>query len=204
MRVIAGTARGRPLRAPKQAPTRPTADLVKGMIFSMLEAAAYKGGFEPDEEGAMAAAVAWPNVLDLFAGSGALGIEALSRGARHATFVERDRDAVAAIQANLRATDLAERATVLGQDVEAAIGRVAGPVDLVFADPPYEDPVVLGRAVDALARSSLLRASSVLVLEQATSAETPERVGSLSLTRSRRHGKTRVSLYSTDAEAAGG
>src|SRR5439155_31820 len=79
MRVISGTARGRHLRA--AAETRPTADLIKGSIFSMLEALAYKRGFEPDEDGNLAAALAWPRVLDLFAGSGGLGIEALSRGA---------------------------------------------------------------------------------------------------------------------------
>src|ERR671931_2842148 len=100
MRVIAGSARGRPLRA--AAGTRPTADLVKGTIFSILEALAYKRGFEPSEDGALAAALAWPRVLDLFAGSGALGIEALSRGAERAAFVERDRQAARIIQANLR------------------------------------------------------------------------------------------------------
>src|SRR6516162_2790230 len=89
VRVISGTARGRHLRAAPE--TRPTADLVKGAIFSMLEALAYKRGFEPDEEGDFAAAVAWPRVLDLFAGSGGLGIEALSRGAQSAQFVEQDR-----------------------------------------------------------------------------------------------------------------
>src|SRR3981081_2853948 len=91
MRVIAGTARGRLLRAADK--TRPTADLVKGAIFSMLEALAYKRGFEPDEEGNLAAALAWPRALDLFAGSGGLGIEALSRGAQFADFFEENRAA---------------------------------------------------------------------------------------------------------------
>src|SRR5215210_5447750 len=102
MRVIAGTARGRPLRAALQ--TRPTADLIKGAIFSMLEALAYKRGFEPDQDGNLAAALAWPRALDLFAGSGGLGIEALSRGARSVEFVERDREAARVIEANLRST----------------------------------------------------------------------------------------------------
>ena len=87
MRVIAGTARGRTLHAAEG--TRPTSDLIKGAIFSMLEALAYKRGFEPDAEGTLAAALAWPRALDLFAGSGALGIEALSRGSRSADFIER-------------------------------------------------------------------------------------------------------------------
>src|ERR671938_1067998 len=102
MRVISGPARGRPLRAAGQ--TRPTADLIKGAIFSMLEALAYRRGFEPDENGALAAALAWPRVLDLFAGSGALGIEALSRGAAFADFVEQDREAARVLASNLRTT----------------------------------------------------------------------------------------------------
>src|SRR5262245_64153570 len=108
MRVISGTARGRPLRATRE--TRPTADLIKGAIFSMLEALAYKRGFEPDEDGNFAAMLAWPRVLDLYAGSGALGIEALSRGAAFAEFVDQDREAARIIEANLRLADFAERA----------------------------------------------------------------------------------------------
>src|SRR4051794_30969947 len=97
MKVTAGTARGRTLLAPAT-DLRPTQDKIKQAIFSMLEAEALKRGHEStvDEEQrliAYATGVAWPIVLDLFAGSGALGIEALSRGARHATFVERDRAA---------------------------------------------------------------------------------------------------------------
>ena len=98
----------------------------------MLEALAYKRGIEPDEDGNFAAALAWPRVLDLFAGSGALGIEALSRGAQHAAFVESNRAAGRMIEANLRATGLAEQAQVhLGQ-AQLVLPRVRGPVDLVL------------------------------------------------------------------------
>src|SRR5579864_6392572 len=122
MRVISGTARGRPLRA--AAGTRPTADLIKGAIFSMLEALAYKRGFEPDEDGNFAAALAWPSVLDLYAGSGALAIEALSRGARWADLVDRDREAARIIAANLRATGLDDRARVHQSQVGLALGSI--------------------------------------------------------------------------------
>jgi 16S rRNA (guanine966-N2)-methyltransferase len=148
VRVISGTARGRPLRA--TASTRPTADLIKGAIFSMLEALAYKRGFEPDQDGNLAAALAWPRVLDLFAGSGALGIEALSRGARSAEFIEQDRDAVRVIQANLRSTGLEDRARVHQAPVEVALRRVQAPIDLVLLDPPYEAAKALEAAVAAL------------------------------------------------------
>src|ERR687894_2700308 len=124
MRVIAGTARGRPLRAPSGEDTRPTADKIKGVIFSMLDAEAMRRGFEPepdDEErdGRFAMAVAWPRVLELYAGSGALSIEALSRGAAHADLVESSADARRAIVANLAKTGLAERASIHALTSEA-------------------------------------------------------------------------------------
>ncbi len=203
MRVIAGSARGKPLRAPKKAATRPTSDLVKGVLFSMLEAEAYKRGFEPDEDGRMAAGLAWPRVVDLFAGSGALGIEALSRGATHADFVEHDREAAQIIEANLRATGLREQASLLVQPADVGLRRVAGPIDLVLADPPYDDPGALDRALDALARPGLLSPSSVLALEHGVGARTPEHAGPLVLLRTRMHGKTRVSLYGAPRDAEG-
>jgi 16S rRNA (guanine966-N2)-methyltransferase len=193
MRVIAGSARGRPLRAAEG--TRPTADLVRGSIFSILEALAYKRGFEPDEEGALAAALAWPRVLDLFAGSGALGIEALSRGARHATFIERDRSAARVIEANLWSTGFADRATLLASPVATALARARGPFDLVLADPPYADADALQDALDALSRDELIAADAVAVLEQPANAGSPEAVGPLTLASTRTHGRTRISVF---------
>lgn len=198
MRVIAGAARGRPLRTTEG--TRPTADLIKGVIFDMLEALAYKRGFEPDEEGALAAALAWPRVLDLFAGSGALGIEALSRGAVHAEFVEQDREAGRVIGANLRSTGFEDRARVHVAPVQSALlGRLQGPFDLVFADPPYREGGALEATVALLDRAGLLRPSGVVVLEQPGEAEPPAHVADLPLGRTRRHGRTRVSLYAAEA-----
>ena len=192
MRVIAGTARGRTLRAVRS--TRPTADLVKGVIFSMLEALAYKRGFEPDEDGRMAAALAWPRVLDLFAGSGALGIEALSRGAERADFVEQDRQAAQVIHANLRASGLAEQARVHQGSVEAGLARVRGPIDLVLADPPYADATALDNVARGL--EPLLLPTSVVVFEHAADHPPLELVGTLPLHNTRAHGHTRISLYS--------
>ena len=196
MRVISGRARGRHLRAASQ--TRPTADLIKGAIFSMLEALAYKRGFEPDEEGNLAAALAWPRVLDLFAGSGGLGIEALSRGAESADFVEQDRDAARVIASNLRASDLDDRARVHQAPVSIALRSVRFPVDVVFADPPYDATDALSEAVAALAEPGRLRPSSVVVLEQSWDTEPPASVGDLPLSNTRRHGRTRISLYALD------
>jgi 16S rRNA (guanine966-N2)-methyltransferase len=196
VRVISGTARGRPLRAAEE--TRPTADLIKGAIFSMLEALAYKRGFEPDDEGNLAAALAWPRVLDLFAGSGGLGIEALSRGAQAAEFVEVNRDAARIIAANLRATDLADRARVHQTPAALALRSIKGPVDLVFADPPYEASGDLDEALGLLGRPGLLEPTSVVVIEQAWATSPPSTVGDLPLANTRRHGRTRISLFALE------
>jgi 16S rRNA (guanine966-N2)-methyltransferase len=118
LRVVAGTFKGRRLAAPRGTRTRPTADRVREALFSMLG----------DVGGA--------SVLDLYAGSGALGIEALSRGAGSAVFVERDAQAVAAIERNLAA--VGAEATVVRQDVVRFLGRADGAFDLVFCDPPYD------------------------------------------------------------------
>ncbi len=130
MRIIAGRWRGRPLIAPQGQDTRPTADRVREALFSML--ASRLGSFEGLQ------------VADLFAGSGALGLEALSRGAAHCVFVENDRRAVDAIRANL--ASLGASGEVLARGAEhAALPR---PVDLAFLDPPYGSglaPAVLAR-----------------------------------------------------------
>ena len=118
MRVIAGEYRGRRLKVPPGVRTRPTADRVREALFSMLG----------DVSGA--------RVLDLYAGSGALGIEALSRGAGSAVFVDRDPRAVAAIERNLESLGLEQE--VLRQDAVRFLARARGTFDLVFCDPPYD------------------------------------------------------------------
>jgi 16S rRNA (guanine966-N2)-methyltransferase len=135
MRVVAGEFKGRRLVAPRGFRTRPTADRVREALFSMLG----------DVSGA--------RVLDLYAGSGALGIEALSRGAESAVFVERDRAALAALARNLEVTGA--RGEVRRQDVARFLARPEGTFDLLFCDPPYDDaPAIadaLAEAVPALA-----------------------------------------------------
>jgi 16S rRNA (guanine966-N2)-methyltransferase len=118
VRVVAGEFRGRRLAAPRGRRTRPTADRVREALFSMLG----------DVSGA--------SVLDLYAGSGALGIEALSRGADSAVFVERDVQAVRMIERNLASLGLEQR--VVRRDVVAFLARAEGAFDLVFCDPPYD------------------------------------------------------------------
>jgi len=167
----------------------------------MLEALAYKRGFEPDEEGNLATALAWPHVLDLFAGSGGLGIEALSRGVKSAEFVEQDREAVRIIQSNLRTTGLDDRARVHQSSVSAALRSVHGPINLVFLDPPYAETAALDDALNSIAKQGLLTPTSVVVLEQPSTAEPPEKVGELPQANTRRHGRTRITLYAGDTES---
>ncbi|HUF32773.1 MAG TPA: 16S rRNA (guanine(966)-N(2))-methyltransferase RsmD [Acidimicrobiales bacterium] len=123
MRVVAGTARGRRLEAPPGRSTRPTGDRVREATFNALHSLGVVEG---------------ATVVDLFAGSGALGIEALSRGADHATFVDDDGPALAAVRANLAATDLGDRATVVRATAERWVADQAGAVDLALLDPPYD------------------------------------------------------------------
>ena len=121
MRVIAGTARSLPLKTPAGMDTRPTTDRIKETLFNMLQ---------PYLPGAV--------FLDLYSGSGGIGIEALSRGAGHAYFVENNRNAIACITENLQFTKFTDRATVLRQDVLGALpGIHEKEVDVIFMDPPY-------------------------------------------------------------------
>jgi 16S rRNA (guanine966-N2)-methyltransferase len=175
VRVIAGSARGRPLKAPDVPVLRPTSDKVRGAIFNMI------GPFFDAEE----------RVLDLFAGTGALGIEALSRGAGWCDFVEQDRRCAAAIQDNLRATGLADRARVWVQPVAQALARLQGPYTLVLLDPPYTegiDPAILRALVDR----GLLTPDTVVVAEHAWRVPAAERFGPLVREKQRRSGHTRA------------
>jgi 16S rRNA (guanine(966)-N(2))-methyltransferase RsmD len=128
MRVIAGIARGVPLAGPRGRGTRPITDRVKETLFGIL-----------------GERVLDARVLDLYAGSGAIGIEALSRGATHAVFVERSRQALGLIGSNLDRTHLRERAEVIGSPVERFLASAAQqePFDLAILDPPYEDRDIL-------------------------------------------------------------
>jgi 16S rRNA (guanine(966)-N(2))-methyltransferase RsmD len=144
---------------------------------------------EPDEPGARG-----PRVLDLYAGSGALSFEALSRGASEAVLVEHARDAVAAIRANATALGAHDRVRVLAARVERVLGQLDGPFDVIFADPPYADvPSPSFAKVLALA-ARLVCAGGALVLEH-SSTDLPPRIDALQLDRSRRHGDTTLSLY---------
>jgi len=154
MRIIAGQFKGRGLRAPDSQGTRPTADRVREALFSHIES--QLGGLEG------------LRVLDAFAGTGALGLEALSRGAAHAVFIESDRGAAAALYANIAHCEAEERATVRMGNAFALATRLSqwGPFDLLLLDPPYRTPAdeVL-RLVEALRQTQAVSASAYVVYE---------------------------------------
>jgi 16S rRNA (guanine966-N2)-methyltransferase len=185
-RVIAGTARSVRLEAPGEG-TRPLGDRVKQTLFAILD---------PDLRGA--------TFLDLFAGSGAAGIEALSRGAAHATFVERDATAIGTIKANLQRTGLADRATVTRSEVLAWLrdpARAAEPRHgVVLLDPPYEDRAALAAALDAL--GPLLTPTARVVAKHFWRDAPPARVGLLASDRERRFGETALTFYGPAATTA--
>ena len=179
MRVIAGTARGVPLSVPRGAATRPITDRVKETLFAIL------GDRVPDA-----------SVLDLYAGSGAIGIEALSRGAQQAVFVERDRGAVQALRANLVRTRLEEDARVHEVDVERFLALGEGPWDVVVLDPPYEVRDIVA-PLSALVPH--LAPGASVVIKHFWRTETPE-VEGLAVTRQRRFGETMLTFLEAPDE----
>lgn len=178
MRVIAGTARGVPIGAPKRG-TRPTSDLVKGALFSMIE----------NLPGA-----SWGRVLDLYAGSGALGIEALSRGAEWVDYVESNRAAARVIGQNLTRTGFSARARVHVLPVLRALQVLDQPYDIIFADPPYEDPGIT-KLVGSIAQSPVFGQQTILALEHSNHVALGGLPGVIELAKSRRHGDTCISIF---------
>jgi len=171
MRVVAGAFKGRRLQAPRGSTTRPTADRVREALFSIL-----------GEVGGL-------RVLDLYAGSGALGIEALSRGAVSTTFVERDPRAVAALRRNLHS--LGSEAAVRRQDALRFLASAPGTYDLVFVDPPYDSAIRLGEPLSA-------RLPAVLTSKARIVTESDKRKPlelSLPLELERVYGDTRIALH---------
>jgi 16S rRNA (guanine966-N2)-methyltransferase len=184
VRVLTGQVKGAKLRTARTSGVRPTSGLVKGAIFNTLPAEAVEGA----------------RVLDLYAGTGALGIEALSRGAAHADFVERSGRMCRLISDNLEAAGLRDRSRVFAAPVERALGMLQGPYNLVLMDPPYAEPGVSGILV-RLAESGLLAGGATVVLEHAHRNPPPPAAGCLVLLKTRRYGDTAVTYYRMETPA---
>ena len=175
MRVIAGDLKGRRLRTPDGREVRPTSDKVKGAIFSMLGGEAVNA-----------------KVLDLFSGTGNLGVEALSRGADHCIFCDHNKNSIRLLRENLSLLGLEERATVLMGDFRR--GLKYDKIDLIFADPPYGRGYCI-QVLDAVSESALLTKGGVLVLEHGDGERLPQQVPGLSHEKEKRYGRTWIDIY---------
>jgi len=148
MRVIAGTARSMPLKTPRGTDTRPTTDRIKETLFNMLQSYIPDGIF-----------------VDVYSGSGGIGIEALSRGAEHAYFIDNDSESIKCINENLHFTKLEDKATVLKQDAFNALGLIhEKSVDVIFADPPYEAGFETG-LVSVLSHMKYVDEDTIIIIE---------------------------------------
>jgi 16S rRNA (guanine966-N2)-methyltransferase len=180
MRVIGGAAKGRRLLAPKGEAVRPTADRVKESLFNIL----------PGDFSGM-------KVLDLFAGTGNLSIEALSRGADHAVLIDASERSVAVIRENLRRLSLAPRAEVWMAPVGRSLrilARRQESFDIIFLDPPY-DQGLANRSVAVIAQGNLLKKPGTIVVEHSARETLQQRYDSLKLHDERRYGDTLLSFY---------
>lgn len=182
IRIIAGRYRGRRLSCPGGLETRPTGGLVRGALFNML------GGLV---EGAQ--------VLELYAGTGALGLEALSRGAEHAVLVEGDRRAVEVLRGNVAALGAGEAADIVAMDCLSYLDRCRSQFDLVLADPPYAEDLtepLLAR----MRQRGILSVDGVAVIQEPAQRPLRRGAGTLGLWKSRSHGRTRLALYRNEME----
>jgi 16S rRNA (guanine966-N2)-methyltransferase len=177
MRVIAGRAKGRGLKSPRDS-TRPTTELVRGAIFSILQPMVNNS---------------W-RVLDLYAGSGALGIEALSRGASWVDFVENNPRCCATIRENLERTGFTSQAKVYCCSVNKALSMLSGAYDAIFLDPPYSDSSLVN-TISNLISSQLVGASSTVVVQCSSHQPLPPDIKQFHLVKSRSYGDTCLSLY---------
>lgn len=185
MRVITGTARGRRLGELKGQETRPTTGKVKEGVFSALQF---------DIEGR--------RVLDLFAGTGQMGIEALSRGAEFCTFVDRRKDAAQLVRDNLAACGFADRGQVFCADAMGWLSALRTRFDLIFLDPPYADDL-LERAIAHIARHDLLAGGGILVAECPVEKTLPALSAPYRIRKEYRYGRIKVTLYCRDRDVGG-
>jgi 16S rRNA (guanine(966)-N(2))-methyltransferase RsmD len=179
MRIITGSAKGAKLKAPHGDSTRPTADRVKESLFNIL-------GHKVTEA----------HVLDLFAGTGNLGLEALSRGASHAVFVDQELQCVALIKENARHTKLLDQTQILRQEVLRAMDLLARSdrqFDLIFCDPPYNKGFV-GAVLQKTDCYRILRTDGIVIMEHSRHEMLPEHLENLECIRTQRYGETLISF----------
>lgn len=177
MRVVSGNYGGRPLKTLAGKTTRPTTDKVKGAIFNMI-GPYFEGG----------------RVLDLFAGSGSLAIEAISRGMDHALLVEKDRAAQQVILENIKMTKEPKKFQLLKMSAERVLSNLSETFDLVLLDPPYAKEQIVEN-LELLQDKKRLTENVIVVCETDKEVELPNQIGKLELTRQKTYGISKISIY---------
>ncbi|MGT2785768.1 16S rRNA (guanine(966)-N(2))-methyltransferase RsmD [Streptococcus merionis] len=177
MRIVSGQYGGRPLKTLAGKTTRPTSDKVRGAMFNMI-GPYFDGG----------------RVLDLYAGSGGLAIEAVSRGMSQAILVEKDRQAQAVIAENIAMTQEAGKFTLLKMEDRHALQQVSGQFELVFLDPPYAKEAIVD-VIKNLDQRDLLSSDVMVVCETDKSVDLPEEIGSLGIWKQKTYGISKVTVY---------
>lgn len=182
MRIIAGKFRSRPLKAPQGLDVRPSSDRLRETLFNVLSAA---GGVDDSR---------W---IDLFAGTGAVGIEALSRGAAHVYFVEKIPKVARVLESNLKSLEVNDQAELLISDAGSALRRLGGndPVDFIFLDPPYREEGAYLGILRILSESPLLATDAIVIAEHTKHFDPGDGVGELRRYRSLKQGDAVLSFY---------
>lgn len=178
MRITGGKGRGRRLTVPAGDRVRPTSDKVKQALFNIL-----------------GERVPGARFLDLFAGAGGIGLEALSRDASEVVFVDSSRESLLAIRRNIEALDCSDRAVVIAARAESFLRRPAGPYDIIVLDPPYR--MELAPLLAQIAGAGMLKPEGVVVAEHFKKQRSPERAGGLELYREAVYGDTVLAFYRT-------
>ena len=182
MRVISGKARGVALKTPDGMATRPTADRVKEALFSIIQF---------DLPGA--------KVLDLFGGTGQLGIEALSRGAKSAVFIDEREDACRLIKENLRRTKLAEQGSVVRSDYLSYLKNTQEKFDIILLDPPYAE-IFLENSLKMITEIDILQSGGIIVTERPLGKDLPWSFNGYTRSKDYKYGKTLLALYRKDSD----
>ena len=176
MRIISGSARGRKLKEPQGLDTRPTTDKVKESLFNIIQ-------FELEGR----------RVLDLFAGTGQLGLEALSRGAEHCTFVDRRQEAAALVRENIGLCRFEDRAQVVQEEAQAFLRACRERFDVVFLDPPYKTDL-LDQCVEKITRFDILREHGIIVCESGADQSVPALTSPYEAGREYRYGQIKLTV----------
>jgi len=177
MKIVSGTYGGRPLKTLEGKTTRPTSDKVRGAMFNMI-GPYFDGG----------------RVLDLYAGSGGLSIEAVSRGMEQAVLVEKDRRAQAIIASNIQMTKESHKFQLLKMEAHQALSQLQGTFDLVFLDPPYAKEQIVAD-IEALAERGLLGEEVMVVCETDKAVDLPEEIACLGIWKEKIYGISKVTVY---------